>query len=55
MYEKITEIATFQILHTSSLDALIFGLDGNDKVAFNKGFELAGHESNHFITSIGTS
>ena len=54
MFEKITEIATFQIYQTDRLDYLLYGLSEDDKVAFDSHFELAGHESVLFILSIGT-
>ena len=54
MFEKITEIATFQIYPTDELDYLIYGMTEDDKVPFNTNFELAGHESCLFILSIGT-
>ena len=54
VFEKITEIATFQIFQTDSLDYLIYGLAEDDRVSFNSYFELAGHDSALFILSIGT-
>ena len=55
IHEVITEIATFQIYQTDSLDAQIYDLHEGDKVPFSTNFELAGYDSRLFITSIGTS
>ena len=54
VFEKITEIATFQIYQTDKLDYQIYGLSEDDRVAFDSHFELAGHDSVLFILSIGT-
>ena len=53
MFEKITEIATFSMYKTEEVDYWIYGLTEDDKVPFNTNFELAGHDSNLFILSIG--
>ena len=54
VHEKITTIATFQILPTDFLDYEIYGLSADDRVPLNTNFELAGHDSCLFILSIGT-
>ena len=54
VYEKITEIATFQIIKTDLVDFWLYGLTEAGKVPFNTNLALAGHESVLFIVRIGS-